>query len=196
MTENGAEFKTSGSSSSAEKVESIRVAEQMQSGSILEIGDSNARMSMQLFINHASTYSQQFHQMLLPRLIEDFVAKKNLRITIIPVAFDIYPQSSLSASLLLCATKQHKGQAMNDLLFSQPNTATLQKQIGEVGLSPKDLETCLKDPNLQHEINVQTQIGIEQKITAVPAYSIEGTLYTGLPEYADLRGQVEEALTR
>jgi|CXWL01.1.fsa_nt_gi protein-disulfide isomerase len=198
----GAEYKetTSEKSSSISSLNSassssaFEVTERIQSGGILQIGSADAPVSMLLFINHGSDYSQQFMHALLPRLMEDFVSKEILQIGIIPVEFQKYPQSQMSAAMLLCATMQGKGRAMNDLLFTQVNAATIQKQIGAMGLELQRMQDCMKSDKLKNLLIDQSNLAQSFNITLVPSYTLNGAVFTGLPEYADLRGQVEEAL--
>lgn len=194
VTESGAEFKVSGSNMSSAAPLMTKVTEQFQSGGILLMGQKNAPVSMILFVNHASPYSQQFHTTLLPRLIEDFVSKNTLQIGIVPVALAKYPQSDSTASMLICATLQGKGQAMNDLLFSKANPATLQKQIADIGMVPATLQDCLKGTQVQTALAEEKALAASFNVTLVPSYVINDTLSVGLPEYADLRGQINAAL--
>lgn len=194
VTESGAEFKTSGSSASSVAPVMAKVTERFQSGGMLHMGSTNAPVSMILFVNHSSPYSQQFHTTLLPRLIEDFISKNTLQIGVVPVSFAKYAQSDASASMLICATLQGKGQEMNDLLFSKVNPATLQKQVTDMGLNSATLADCLKGPTLQSALAAGKALVASYNVTLAPTYVIDETLHVGLPEYADLRGQITAAL--
>jgi hypothetical protein len=147
---------------------------------------------MTLFINHGSEYSQQFNANLMPQLIHDFVSKGTLRIGIVPLGLKEYPQSDVSASLLLCSAKQGKGRAMNELLFG--DATQVQKQIGAIGLDIGALQTCMKSDDLRAMLDAETQLASTYKITLVPSYMLGKRVFTGLPEYADLKGQVNAAI--
>lgn len=197
QTQSGAEFQTTSSAaSSVSAPATIPVTERFLSGGILELGSSDAPISMLLFINHSSEYSQQFNQSLLPRLLTDYVQKGTLQIGIIPMQFQKYPESQISAAMLLCASMQGKGQAMNNLLFAKPAAAELQKQIGAMGLHLDTLKTCLQSDTLQKQMNADAGLIQSFGITLAPSYTINGAVYTGLPEYADLQGQMKAALSR
>lgn len=172
----------------------VAVTERLLSGGILEIGDASAPVSLTLFVNYASSYSQQFDQNLLPQLIHDFVSSGKLRVGIVPLALKKYPDSDTSAALLLCAAKQGKGRAMNDLLFGNASASELQKKIGEIGLDLQSLQNCMKSDELQSMIAQETQTANAYSITLVPSYLLNGRVYTGLPEYSDLKGQVTAAI--
>jgi protein-disulfide isomerase len=194
-TTTSAEFQTASSAASSDTpMQTIAVSERLLSGGILQIGSADAKVSMLLFINHSSEYSQQFDQNLLPQLIQDFVSHGTLQIGIIPMQFTKYPESQTSAALLVCSSMQGKGQAMNMLLFSKANAATLQKQIGTIGLDLPKLQDCLKGDALKTMMDSEAQLIQSFGITLAPSYTINGAVHTGLPEYADLRAQIKMAM--
>ena len=170
------------------------VSERLLSGGILEIGDAHAPVSLTLFINYASSYSQQFDQTLLPQLMHDFVSTGKLRVGIVPLSLKKYPDSSTSAALLLCAAKQGKGRAMNDLLFGNASASELQKKIGDIGLDLQSLQNCMKSDDLQSMLGQEAQTANAYSITLVPSYVLNSRVFTGLPAYSDLKGQVETAI--
>lgn len=187
---------TSSTSSAPAPTASVLVSERMQSGGILQLGDKNAAVSMLLFVNHSSDYSQTFHQTLLPRIMTDFVETGKIQLGIVPMQFIKYPESNISTSMFVCATLQGKGQAMNDLLFSQVSPAVLQKNIATMGLDIEKLKACLGNEPMKKQMDAEAQLAQDFSITTVPSYVINGAVYTGLPEYADLRAQIELALSK
>ncbi len=193
QTDSGAEFQTA---SSASSVEQVKVAERFLSGGLLQMGNANAPVSMLLFVNHSSEYSQQFNQNILPRLLVDFVQQGTLQIGIVPMQFKKYPESQMTAAMLLCATMQGKGRAMNDLLFAKPNESEIQKQIGAMGLDLTQMKTCLESDTLKQQMDSEAKLIQSFGITTAPSYTLNGQVYKGLPEYADMRGQIQAALTR
>ena len=196
--QSGAEFKeTTGSGSSAVTLQSgsgASVTERLLSGGILEFGKATAPVSMLLFMNHDSDYSRQFMQTLLPRLFNDFASKGKVQIGIVPVQLQKYPQSGATAVLMLCAATQGKGSAMNDLLFSQENSAAIQKLMGTLGLDLPRLQACLQSAKVQGWLKEEATLAQSFNITLVPTYTINSAVFTGLPEYADLKGQVQAAI--
>lgn len=181
-----AEFQLASSESSSVMSEATTPAmqERALSGGTLEIGRANAPVQMTLYINHSSPYSKQFAETYLPWLVGDFVTKNDLRISIIPVAFAKYPRSTRDASLLACGTQNGKGYAVNAMLFTQPADALIPQKLTELGLDPKAIAACVQT----------TKPTSPADITLVPAYAINGESFTGLPEYADLRGQINAVL--
>lgn len=201
LTESGAEFKTAssasqGSQASSEPLSSTPVTERMASGGVLTIGSDTAPVSMLLFINHDSPYSQQFNDMLLPQLIRTYVSAKKLQIGIVPVILQKYPHSLDSSALFLCAAKQKKGQAMNALLFSHVNEKTLPAKIAEMGLDAVALGNCMQPANVQPLLDAEAKIAFLFGVTSVPTYTLNQRVYKGLPEWEDVKGQIEEAMSR
>ncbi|HVW66208.1 MAG TPA: thioredoxin domain-containing protein [Candidatus Peribacteraceae bacterium] len=172
----------------------VSLSERLLSGGILEIGDAHAPVSLTLFINYSSSYSQQFDQKLLPQLMHDFVSTGQLRVGIVPLELKKYPDSNTSAELLLCAAKQGKGRAMNDLLFGNASASELQKKINDIGLDVHTLQSCMQSDDMKTMLAQEAQTANAYSITLVPSYLLSGHVYTGLPEYSDLKGQVHDAL--
>jgi protein-disulfide isomerase len=195
LPQTGSGMQASSAAAASTASGSVAVTERLLSGGVLEIGDANAPVSLTLFINYASSYSQQFDQNLLPQLIRDFVSTGKLRVGIVPLDLKEYPDSATSAALLLCAAKQGKGRAMNDLLFGNATASVLQKEIGDIGLDLGALQTCLKSDALQTMLAQEAQTANAYSITLVPSYLLNSRVYTGLPEYGDLTGQINDALS-
>lgn len=171
------------------------LTERSLSGGLLEVGAAEAPVTMTLFINHDSPYSQRFFRELLPRLTQDRVQSATVRIGFVPVAFKKYPKSDVHAAMLYCAMQQGKGQAMNDLLFGITAAgADFKKQLKIMGIDGALYDACLKSPTLQMTLAAQEAMAAERDVTLVPTYFINDKKYVGLPEYADLRGQIEEEM--
>ncbi len=186
---------SSATSVTTETPPTVTVSERMQSGGILQIGSSKAKVSMLLFINYSSEYSQEFHNALVPQLMKDYVETGKIQLGMVPMQFAKYPESNKSTGLLVCATLQGKGRLMNDLLFSKTSPAELQKRIADMGLSIDQLKDCLGNEPMKKNMDAEAELIQSFGITTVPSYSINGDIHTGLPEYADLRAQIEKALS-
>lgn len=172
----------------------VTVSERILSGGMLELGSAQARLAMLLFTNHSCGYCQDFHRTLLPRLLNDFVVNGKLRIDIVPFAMDKYPASNTTASLMLCAAEQGHGQVINDLLFSQSDSKTVKKKMTATGLDMADLDGCIHGQRMQAILNHLAEFAASKNIALAPSYILAATTYTGLPEYADLRGQINAEL--
>lgn len=173
----------------------VRIGERILASGVLEIGSANAPVSLLLFTNHACDYCGDFQEELVPRLTSEFVRDGRVRIGIVPFAMGKYPNSKQAAGFLLCSARQGRGIDVNALLFKENMTAaTAQTAINDLQLNREQLESCLQDETITAMIDAQQSFAKSLGITLVPTYFINGKIYTGLPEYSDLRGQIEEAL--
>ena len=162
----------------------------------LETGQENAPVALTVYTNHSCRYCAEFTRNHLERLLTDFVAPGLLKIEIIPFPLQKYPSSDLEAKTLLCATEQGRGLAMHRALFSlNPRTeAAILTMAKEQALDAKALAGCLKSDRLQEKLNVQKAQAVLHGVSFVPAFSIDGQTKTGLPDYPDLRGWIQEEL--
>ncbi len=150
----------------------------------LTLGPSNAPVSMLLFMNYNSPYSVDFERVLMPRLDAEFIQPGHLRITIVSVPLQKYPQSDSQAHAVICGVLAGSGADVHRLLFTGRTTYPA-------------LSSCLtNDDVLQNIMAIQHETIGTLDVTLVPTYFINGMRFTGLPEFADLRGQINEALKR
>lgn len=150
----------------------------------LMIGQKDAPVHMTLFTNYDCAYCKDFEQTIMPRLQKDFIETGKLHISIISVPLLKYPNSDRNARLLLCGVKEDSGSFIHQQLFNGQSAFPA-------------LEACMNDEEfLQTMIGEQQAIIQKLNVSLVPTYFIEETQFTGLPEYADLRGQIEAAIQK
>ncbi len=150
----------------------------------LTLGASNAPVSMLLFMNYNSPYSVDFERVLMPRLDAEFIQPGHLRITIVSVPLQKYPQSDSQAHAVICGVLAGSGADVHRFVFS-----------GRTAFPA--LADCLEnDDVLQNMMAIQHEVIRSLDVSLVPTYFIDGVRYTGLPEFADLRGQINEAMKR
>lgn len=173
----------------------ITLNERLLPGGIVEIGERDAANTLLLFTNHSCAYCRDFHEGMMPLLIDEYVREGTLKLMIVPFDIARYNESAQTAGMLLCAASQGKGAAMNDLLFTQnvPQT-TLMQQINAMGMDTTALQTCLGAQQTQDSRAAAASFARSLTVDVVPAYFINGTKYIGLPEEADMRGQIEEGM--
>lgn len=153
---------------------------------MLEIGHPQAPVAFTLFTHHSCAYCRTFDAMLTDRILTEFVERGRVRLTVVPVPLQKYPESTEQMLLLSCATKQGKGWAMHRALFDgQPS----EERLRAMEIDGDALETCTASSDNDRLLPPST-------VTLVPSYAINDTLYTGLPEWPELRGQINEALSR
>lgn len=165
--------------------------EQLLPSGALEMGNPNAPVTLLLFTNHACAYCRAFHDDLIPRLLRDSETKDMVKVQIMAFALQKYNQSNAAATHLICAGLQGKGTAMHSLLFrSSVGSVAFTTGMNELGLDMAVMNECLQGEGVQGVIAAQQSFAQSLDVTLIPSYFINGTKYVGLPEYADLRGQV------
>ncbi len=171
--------------------------ERINAGGVLEIGSPGA-MELALYTNHACAYCNEFTREYLPRLQQDFVQKGLLRISMHVVPFQKYPNSSVEAAGLYCASKRGKGLPMHlTLLDLKTRTRDAVVAAGkDYGITAPDMRACLDDQLTRDAVAADQALSAAGGVTLVPAFRMNGELKTGLPAYADLRGWIESGLTR
>lgn len=157
------------------------IPERVLPGGILEIGKADAPVSLLVFTNHSCEYCRRFHREQFPRLLAEYVAEGELRISLVPFPLQKYPQSERNAGIALCAAKQGKGRAAHDLLFAD-------------GMDAGPYEACLQDPQTAADLRSQRSWAKVLGIDLIPTFVLDGRRITGLPEYAELRGEIATAL--
>lgn len=172
----------------------ITQANRLLPSGALEIGDAAAPVSILLFTNHSCAYCKQF-QDYLPRLRDEFIAQGNVRISILPFALQKYPQSREAAGIFLCAAMMNQGPAVHDLLFRERIGSTaFTTALASLNVQQAELDACTKSEEIAKRIDAQQAVAQSLGVTLVPTYFINGEKYVGLPEYADLKMQIEEEL--
>ncbi len=197
-TDTGSSSSENSSSASSEKTIAIATGaslkEELLESGILEIGEENAPVSMLLFTNYSCGYCLDFHDHLYSKLLTEYVSVGKVRLGIVPLAMQKYPQSLTTAALMLCSAKQKKGKLMHDLLFTELDEKKLQKEISALGLTMDALQQCIASDDLKVMLSSEEKYALSFGISLAPSYVINNRKFTGLPEWADLRGQIEEAL--
>lgn len=167
----------SGASMSAVSTPAVSVS----TGTLL-IGRADAPVTMLLFTNYDCAYCRDFEYTLMPRLQTDFIDKGTLNVRVIALPLQKYADSDRNAQLLLCGTRAGSGADVHRQLFADRNDFPA-------------LKTCLDDAAyLQREMAAQHALITTLNVTLVPTYVLDGQIFTGLPTYADLRGQIRNAL--
>ena len=172
-------------------VTGLPIEERLLENGALEIGSAKAKRVMTLFTNHDCEYCQDFQNNLLPHLIQNYVSKGKLRIDIVPFKMAKYPNSDASAAIVICAATQGKGAAMNQLLFANVDKKTLRKNIADLKLDFKALDGCTSGQWVEEQLQKTSTVSDAHHITLVPSYILGEKTFTGLPEWSDLRGQVD-----
>ena len=162
------------------------------------MGNPTAPVSLLVFLNLSSGYSQEFARDYLPRITQDFIAPGLLRYEMLTLPLKKYPESAMSAAALFCAAKQDKGFPLQSALAASPapNRVTLIQRAKGLQLSLPDFEKCLGAPEAADMLARQTMAARRVGVTLVPTVILNGRVMTGLPSYADLRGMLLEEIAK
>ncbi len=160
-----------------------RIIGSLASSGTLVTGKSTAPVTLLLFTNHNCAYCKDFEYGIVPRLVSDYIETGKVTMITVPFTIQKYPDSALHARTLLCGVLGGSGTLTNRQLFDG------------VAKFPS-LASCLTDENetLDALLQAQQSLATSLEVTVVPTYFLNGQKFMGLPEYADLRGQIEEAM--
>lgn len=172
--------------------------EQMLQNGILDIGEPSAPLTLLVFTEHHCGYCKEFQNEHFLYLMSDFVEQGTLRIQFVYFPLRKYTHSSVAAKGVLCAAAQGKGLALSTLLFERTYTdidsqlAYAEELEMDTDLFMQCMESEEPDAVLAKQKEWATSLGIE----FVPSFMLSGEKFVGLPYYADLRGRIEQALTK
>lgn len=174
------------------------VGERILPTGIVEIGDPAAPVTVLLFTHHSCNYCHTFTDERLPGLLRDFVDRGKVRVQIAQLNISKYPQSATQAKALVCAAAQGKGIVMHKELFNQLgwDDKAMMALAKKIGLKENLFMDCLKAPGTASSVQLQQSLARSLGVTLVPTYFVDGQKYVGLPQYPDLRGRIEEALSK
>ena len=174
------------------------LAQRMGDNGVLEIGDAAAPLALTVFTNYSCDYCSEFFNDMLPQLESDFVRTGNLKLQIVVTPLKKYPNSPLEASALLCGTALGKGAEMHAALL--PVTLHDRKSIlalaKKLALPTKDFTSCLSAKETKALLTRQQEMTAAQGVTLIPTFILNGEKRVGLPSSADMRGWVQENVSR
>jgi protein-disulfide isomerase len=167
------------------------IGERLLSGGMLEYGAPDAPHTLLVVVHYSSTYARSFLAEQLPRLAEDFIKPGYVKLRLLPLDLQKYAKSEQQALALLCALQQKKGLAMSDALATS-DAPPEGKAITTLGLNLKQYQTCLTSPDTMRQRGEQLVEMRRLGVTLVPTFFLDNQLFTGLPDYPDLRGRIRE----
>lgn len=161
------------------------------SGATVTAGNPEAPVTLTVFTNFSCAYCRDFH-LLLQSVATAWMEQGLLRLEIVPVALQKYPESESDARTLLCLANERQGLALLGMLYDTSMNASARAEALEaMEVDTNTLNDCMQkgmpplSPALQDAV---TEGGI-----LLPRYILNNQRYTGLPEAADLRGQIQAA---
>lgn len=169
----------------------VVLGERLLPHGVLEIGHSNAPLTLLVVTNPFCRYCKEFHEDLLPILEEAYVAGGVLKVQIVMLDLRKYPGSISFAQRLLCAGEQKRGREMLWLLFDQAHQTT-ENLRSLRGLDAAAMDACATSPRTQEILASQQSWLHSLSVTLIPTFFLNGEKSVGLPEERDLRGWIAE----
>ncbi len=163
---------------------------------LIAIGNTNAPLTLTVYLNSQSPYSRQFLLEHLPRLQSDFIDTGKLKLQIGVLDVTKYEHSADDALLVRCAAEQNHGLDFLIALTgaSKRTDAGLLALAKKLDLATKTWSSCQADTAKIDEVRSQLDQRKQDGITLVPTLELNGERQTGLPYYPDLRGWIESKL--
>lgn len=176
--------------------EKLKIVERLLPSGLIEIGDRDAPLVLLMFTEHHCRYCKDFYHEHFPQLLEDFIDQGKVRLQIGILPLRKYTHSENAALGLLCAATQGKGIPMHELLFmlGAKDRETLISEAATLELDLEIFGQCLDSPDTAKTIERQKSLARSLDVTLVPTFFVNGEKSVGLPQYADLRGMIEEKL--
>ncbi len=174
------------------------VVERLLPNGILEIGERDAPLTLLVVTEHHCRYCKEFHWEQLPLLMEEFVDRGDLRIQLAVLPLRKYAGSELGARAAFCAAKQNAGAAMHEHLFALPEVTkdAIAKSARDIEMDVNVFQTCLDDAHTGDVLASQHAWLRALDVTLVPTFFLNGEKSVGLPESADLKTWIGEAIKR
>ena len=179
-------------SSSSVAAGSGALAERLAGHGMIELGSKEAPLLLTVFTNESCKYCNEFMRDMLPRLETDFMTNGKLRVQLIIVPLKKYPNSTLEASALLCATALEKGQLMEEVMRESTlrDRKSLIALAKEIALPVKQFTVCLDAKETKNLLAEQQDFIHQHDVTLIPAFLIGEEKKVGLLSYPDLRGWI------
>lgn len=164
----------------------VVVEERTLSGGILEIGDTHARVQMDVFLHPLSPYARSFQALRTSRLLP-YIESGEVRVRFFLLDIQTYGGAADATHAIMCAGREGKGYATLNLLHRDGRTTLATAALEELGLDPVAFASCMKE-QIDDPLAASHAEATHMNVTLVPTYSIDETVFVGLPTEADLLG--------
>lgn len=167
------------------------IPHRMTETGLLEIGAHDAPHTLLLFVTPGSPYSVAYVETLLPRVVRDFLGHGQLRVHVTFVPFARYPNTAKATATLLCATRTANGtEVLSALIRSSDAYAT----SAPAGTTLKDLRACETSQDITALVALHASLARSLEVTQVPVAFLDGERQVGLPEWTDLRAELQRVI--
>lgn len=167
------------------------IPHRMTESGLLEIGSKDARHTLLLFVTPGSPYSVAYVETLLPRVVRDFLGHGQLRIHVAFLPFSRYPKTADATRTLLCAARTLKGTEVLSALARSPDAYAT---TAPAGMTLKELRACEASPDVAALAALHASLARSLEVAQVPVTFLDGEKQVGLPEWTDLRAQLQRVI--
>lgn len=161
---------------------------------ILDIGNTEAPVTILIFTEHHSRYGREFQLEYFPRLYKDFIKTGRLRLQTVVYPLQKYINSETGAAALFCAAVQNQGWEMHESLFLSQQTdlqTVMQIVSNNNEIDGQSFSECMDSEQTKNLLAQQKSLARSLTVFLVPVFYINGERMVGLPDYAQLRGEIE-----
>ena len=157
-------------------------------------GAPNAPVTVYEMADFQCPACRMFTVTVLPTIEREFVQTGKVRWVFINLPLtSIHPNAVAAAEVAMCAGRQGRFWPAHDALYQQQDAwaklaqprGTLIKIVQRAGVDRTKLLTCLKDPSVRREVDLDAQRAARSGAHATPSFYIEGGLLEGAPYTPD-----------
>jgi protein-disulfide isomerase len=135
---------------------------------------------------------------VVKKLLKEFGEKLRFNFRHFPLT-KIHQRSMKAGEAAVGAAQEGKFWEMHNILFEnrrQLGTISLKMYAKEAGVINKNFLTQLVDSTYGWQVHSDHLEGVEKGVKNIPAFFINGELYTGKVTFVELRKAIESALTK
>jgi len=174
------------------------LVERLLPNGVLEVGNTDAPLTLLIFTEHHCSYCRQFLNEIYPRLKTEYMEKGTVKLQIAMLPLKKYPGSGDAALGFFCAAEQGKGLHMHSVLFANLNKSgeAILSYAKELKLDAKKFADCVSGSGAIVQLQGQEAWSKSLDVSVVPTFFLNGEKFIGLPYYPDLQGRIEEAMKK
>jgi len=159
------------------------------------VGDVNAPVTLVQYGDYESEACAKANE-VIDKLLKEFDGKMRFNFRHFPLT-KIHPHAMKAAEASLGAAQEGKFWEMHNAIFAHRRrlgAISLREYAKEVGVVSKKFLDDLVDSTYGWQVKSDLMEGLEKGVRDVPAFFINGELFTGKPTYDNLSKGIEAAL--
>jgi protein-disulfide isomerase len=161
------------------------------------VGDAQAAVTLTMFGEYESETCAKAN-IVVNKLLDEFKGKLRFNFRHFPLT-QIHQRSHKAAEAAVAAAQEGKFWDMHNALFvnrKQLGTISLKGYAREVGVTNKKFLDELMNSTYSWEVRSDLLDGLERGVRDVPAFFINGEIFEGTPNHANLSKAVDLAIKK